>query len=343
MLTVQPTTALAQNTTYTVTIDGEDRAGNPLKGTRVFSFTTSGPTPDTVPPTVLSTSPNQASIGNARTALLEVVFSEPMNKTSVQTAFAITAPAGFNGGSFAWNEAGTVMTYTPSSQFTYGTDVSWQVSTNAKDAAGNSLSDAMTRSFRVVRQGLLIIKFDPYTSGSVGAPEYFRQTHLYNVEYLGDNSANSAFRLFVGFKLNELPSDLSRITQATLRWWVTFQLGNPYSKLGQLILEPVNVGEQLETAGADDPPNPALIEDYHSAPLSTGINVLSNAVGAPGTLDVTSWVAKDWSDRATRNGRTQYRFRFTQGSNNDGTDDRLVSDVGAHPTLAELQVVYEYP
>jgi hypothetical protein len=108
-------------------------------------------------------------------------------------------------------------------------------------------------------------------------------------------------------------------------------------------MEPVNVGEQLETAGVEEPSNPALIEDYHSAPLSPGMSIPSSAIGAPGTFNVTAWAAKDWSDRAARNGRTQYRLRFTQNSDSDGQNDKLVSDVETHPTLAELHVVYEYP
>jgi hypothetical protein len=343
VMTLQPATELSENTTYTVTLDGEDVAGNPLTGTRSFSFTTAGPAPDTVAPTVLTTSPSQASIGNVRNALVEVVFSEPMNKASVQAAFSVTAPAGFNGGTFSWNEAGTVMTYAPSSVFSYGTEVTWQVSNSAKDAAGNALAEPMIRGFRIIRQGALTINFDPPTSGHVGAPSYFRQSDLYNVTYLGDDSANETYRLFIGFKLNGLPEDLTRITEATLRWWVTFQQGNPFSKFGQLLMEPVNVGEQLETAGVEEPSNPALIEDYHSAPLSPGMSIPSSAIGAPGTFNVTAWAAKDWSDRAARNGRTQYRLRFTQNSDSDGQNDKLVSDVETHPTLAELHVVYEYP
>lgn len=343
VLRLQPTGMLAENTTYTVTVDGEDVAGNPLTGTRAFSFTTAGPAPDTTPPTVLSTSPSQASIGNARNALLEVVFSEPMNKASVQAAFSITAPAGLNGGSFSWNEAATVMTYVPPTSFAYGTEVNWQVSTGARDAAGNALVETVLRGFRVIRQGTLTVRFDPETSGSVGAPNYFRQTTIYNTAYLGDDFGNEAYRLFLGFKLDGLPEDTMKISQATLRWWVTKQIGNPLDKLGALQLEPVDVGDQIGTAPGDGPPSPDAIADYHVSPLSSGATILPSTIGAPGLFDVTSWAAEDWSDRAVRNRRTQYRLRFSHGSDGNWMTDALISDSEIHPTLAELHVVYEYP
>jgi len=343
VLTLQPTAELAENADYSVSVDGKDVAGNSLTGKRSFSFTTTGPAPDTTPPTVLVVSPRQTSTGNARNTLFEVVFSEPMNKASVQAAFSLTAPSGFNNGTFSWNEAATVMTYEPPAAFSYGADVTWQVSTSARDAAGNAMAETMISSFRVIRQGTLTVNFDPDTSGSVGAPGYLRQSNLYNFVNLGDGYGNETFRLFLGFKLARLPEDLTRITQATLSWWVTAKVGTPFEKFGELLLEPVNVGNQLETALLEDSPNPALIADYHTGPLAAGTPVLPSAIGAPGMFDVTSSVVRDWSDRAARDRRTQYRLRFAQASDQNGQRDALISDSETHPKLAELYVVYEYP
>ena len=343
VLTLQPTAELAENAAYSVSVDGKDVAGNSLTGKRSFSFTTTGPAPDTTPPTVLVASPSQTSTGNARNALLEVVFSEPMNKASVQAAFSLTAPSGFNSGTFSWNEAATVMTYAPPAAFSYGADVTWQVSTSARDAAGNAMAETMTSSFRVIRQGTLTVNFDPDTSGSVGAPGYFRQSNLYNLVTLGDGYGNETFRLFLGFRLAGLPENLTRITQATLSWWVTAKIGTPFEKFGELLLEPVNVGNQLEIALLENPPNPALIADYHTGPLAAGTPVLPSAIGTPGMFDVTSSVVRDWSDRAARDRRTQYRLRFAQVSDQNGQTDALISDSETHPKLAELYVVYEYP
>jgi hypothetical protein len=343
VLTLQFETELAQHTAYTVTVDGDDLAGNPLAGTHSFSFTTTGSAPDITPPTVLAASPGQASVGNARNTHFEVVFSEPMNKASVQAAFSITAPTGFNGGMFSWNEAATVMAYTPPASFAYGAEISWQVATSATDAAGNALAEPLVQGLRVIRQGAITLAFDLDTSGSVSAPSYFRPSNVYGSAYLGDDSINDTYRLFLGFKLTGLPEDLTGITQASLRWWMSQQIGNPFGKFGALLLEPVNVGNRLETAHANDPPAPALIADYHTEPLAAGARVPSSAIGAPGSLDVTSFVSRDWSNRASRDRRTQFRLRFEQVSDRDGQMDALLSDAETHPTLAELYVVYEYP
>ncbi|WP_275900395.1 Ig-like domain-containing protein [Pyxidicoccus trucidator] len=341
VLTLQPVAELAENVAYAVSVDGEDVAGNSLTGTRSFSFTTTGPAPDTTAPTVLVASPSQTSTGNARNTLFEIVFSEPMNKASVQAAFSITAPSGFNGGGFSWNEAGTVMTYVLPASFAFGADVSWQVSTSAKDAAGNALTEALTRVFRIVRQGTTTLRFNPETSGGVGAPGYLRNNHLYNLVSLGDDGADNIYRLFIGFKLDSLPEELTQVSQATLRWWVTTQLGNPFEKHGRLLLEPVDVGDEI--ALTSDGPTPEIIADYDAEPLAPGVGVLASSVASPGSLDVTSWVAQDWSNRIVRNKRTQYRLRFEQAVTNDSIADVLRSDAEVHPTLAELQVVYEYP
>ncbi|MCP3143662.1 Ig-like domain-containing protein [Pyxidicoccus sp. QH1ED-7-1] len=342
VLTLQHEAELAENTPYTMTVDGEDKAGNPLTGARTFSFTTTGPAPDTTPPTVLATSPVQSSIGNARNALLEVVFSEPMNKSAAEAAFSITSPAGFNSGSFSWNSAATVMTYSVPASFSHGAQVTWQVSTGARDEADNALAETMTRGFRVVRQGSLTVNFDPATSGSVAAPNYFRQTIVYNFEMLGDSEGtNAAYRLFLGFKLDGLPEDLTQISHASLSWWVSHRQGTPFENLGQLWLEPVDVGEQLELS--IDEPNPQLVADYHAVPLVAGTEVLQTALGSPGIFNVTSSVVNDWVNRSARGKRTQYRLRFGQGTDNDGVRDVLISDAEFHPKLAELQVSYEYP
>lgn len=130
---LHPWSPLRENTTYTVTVDAKDLSNHPLTGTRSFTFTTTGPAPDTTAPTILNTTPGQASIGEPRDTVIEVLFSEPMDKASAQTAFAITSPAGLNSGNFSWNEAETVMTYTPPENAAYGTTIAWQVSTLAKD------------------------------------------------------------------------------------------------------------------------------------------------------------------------------------------------------------------
>ncbi len=342
--TLRPSAALAQNTTYTVTVEAKALSGPSLTGTRSFSFTTTGPAPDTLPPTVLSTTPSHAAIGVPRDTLIEVLFSEPMDRASVQAAFAVTSPAGLNSGSFAWNESETVMTYTLPSTTAYGTSVTWSLSSLAKDKAGNALAEGAQREFRVVRQASLTTPFLTIMSGSVvGAPDYIRPPNVYNLEYLGDDILNRGHRLFLGFKLNALPADLIRINRSTLKWWSSIQLGQPFEKLGPLLLEPVNIGDELPYSSYEGGDNSAVAAAYNTLALSAGFAIAQSEVGAPGHFDVTPYVTRDWASRAERNHRSQFRLRFTTETNNDRVTDDLRSDAGNHPTLAELEVVYEYP
>ncbi|KFE67082.1 Ig-like domain-containing protein [Hyalangium minutum] len=342
-LTLQPLAALAQNTTYMLSVDGKDVAGNALTDRKQFSFETTGPAPDTTPPTILAISPSYGAIGVAQSATFTVTFSEPMDKASAQTAFAITSPSGFNAGVFTWSAEGTVMTFNPDTDFPYGTTVGWQVSMAAKDLAGNTLESATAASFRAIRVNTVTIDFDPYTSGSALAPDYARTSALYNLENVGDNTQNREVRLFIGFKLDVLPENLARIADCRLKWFTSSQQGSPFSSLGRLLLERVFIGESIAFSTTDTT-NPSSKGQYESAALGSPIIVLNSAIPATLTSEVTSLVALDWLERTNRNSkRSQFRLRFEVPSNNDGLRDTIVSDVEQTPKLAELLITYEYP
>lgn len=343
-LTLQPTAALAQNTIYTLAVDGKDVAGNALIDRRLFSFSTTGPAPDTTPPTVLSVTPTHGAIGIARNASITVTFSEPMDKASAQTAFAITSPPGFNSGVFDWNTAGTEMTFNPDTDFPYGTTVDWRVSTAAKDASGNTLEANVTASFRAIRVNTVTINYDPPTSGSAHSPDYWRQTYVFLGAIVGDSGggADHSFRLLLGFNLASLPEDLTLISFCRLKWHTHGQVGNPFSTLGRLLLERVYIGEAIALSPIDSS-NPAARAQYESPALDAPMIVPSSVVTSGGVFDVTSWVRFDWQERASRSSkRSQFRLRFETPNDNDTENDAVYTEETT-PTLAELEITYEYP
>ncbi len=342
-LNLQPGTNLAQNTPYTITVTGKDLAGNSIAGNRIISFTTTGSAPDSTPPESLGHLPENLATGVERTASITILFSEPMDTASVEGAFAITSPLGFSSGTFAWNNAGTEMTYKPNADFEYGVDVNWQVSTAAKDLSGNTLQASITGTFRTIKTKTIIIEFDQNTSGSLGSPVYFRQSHIYNFELVGDSYDNGTYRLFIGFKLDSLPEDTIRITRSTLKWWVSQQYEDPFSAFGNLLLEQVYIGEQLDGTSIEGNTNPDAEADFHTTALSTPIIVPPNVATTNGLFDITELVTKDWANRAGQNRRTQYRLRFEQASDGDGVREALLSQADTQPKLAELEVTYEYP
>ncbi len=343
-LTLQPIAALAQNTTYTLAIEGKDVAGNALTDRKLFSFSTAGPAPDTTAPTVLNATPTNNAIGIARNASITVRFSEPMDKASAQTAFAITSPPGFNSGVFDWNAAGTEMTFNPDTDFPYGATVDWRVSTAAKDTSGNTLEANATASFRVIRINTVTINYDPPTSGTGQSPDYWRQTYVFLGAAVGDSGGDPSFsfRLFLGFNLHSLPEDLTMISLCRLKWYSHGQNGAPFSSLGRLLLERVYIGEAIALSTLDST-NPAARAQYESPALDAPIIVPSSLVATNGTIDVTSWARLDWQERGSRGSkRSQFRLRFENPNDNDAANDLVYTEETA-PTLAELEVTYEYP
>jgi hypothetical protein len=342
-MTLQPAELLAQNTMYSLFVDGRDKAGNLLTGQKAYSFTTTGPAPDTTRPTVLSHMPGASAIGIARNASITVVFSEPMDKAATQTAFAITTPTGFNAGVFDWNTAGTEMTFNPDADFPYGADVTWRVSTAAKDLAGNTLGSAATGTFRVIRVNTITIDFDPQTSGSASSPDYWKQTYYYSAARVGDWAGNTAYRLFLGFTLDVLPDNLTQITSAKLRWYISGRNGDAFGNLGRLLIERVYIGNQIALSTADTT-NPEARVQYESQALNPPIFVASGDLMTTGVFDVTSFVSLDWQEKTNRGSkRSQFRLRHEIPTDNDSSSDEIYSSEDSAPNLAELEVTYQHP
>jgi len=342
-LTLQPGELLAQNTTYSLFVDGRDKAGNLLSGTKAYSFTTTGPAPDTTSPTVLSNTPSASAIGVARNASITVVFSEPMDKASAQTAFAITSPVGFKAGLFTWNTSQTEMTFNPDTDFPYGAEINWEVSTAAEDLAGNTLGIAAMGTFRVLRLSTVTINYDPLTSGSATSPNYSVMTHYFNGAAVGDYGQSTwQERLLLGFKLDALPDNLLRITHSKLKWRVSRQLNNPFQTLGNLFLESVYIGTEIALSDASST-NPVSRTQYESAALGSPTIIPSNIISSITEIDVASFVSLHWQERMNRGSkRAQFRLRFEIPNDNDSLNDSLYTD-DTVSTLAELEITYEHP
>jgi hypothetical protein len=342
-LTLQPGELLAQNTRYSLFVEGRDKAGNLLTGTKAYSFTTTGPAPDTTSPTVLSNTPSASAIGVARNASITVVFSEPMDKASAQTAFAITAPTGFKAGLFTWNTSQTEMTFNPDTDFPYGTEINWEVSTAAKDLAGNTLGGTGMGTFRVLRLSTVTINYDPLTSGSATSPNYDVMTHYFSGAIVGDYGQTTLQeRLLLGFKLDALPDDLTRFSNSKLKWRVSRQLNEPFQTLGNLLLERVYIGEEIALSNTTST-NPVSKTQYESAALSSPTIIPSSTISSITEIDVTLFVSQHWQERTSRgNKRAQFRLRFEIPNDNDSVNDLLHTE-DTVPTLAELEISYEHP
>lgn len=149
-VTFTPPAPLAPSTLYTLTLAGEDRAGNGLAGDRVLTFTT-GALPDTTPPTITDTSPGDGDTGVSNNTLLTINFSEPMQQAVTAGALALATGSGTPlsncDARWLWNAERTIVSCQPSPVLAFSTAHRVTVGTAAKDDAGNALAAAFVFTF----------------------------------------------------------------------------------------------------------------------------------------------------------------------------------------------------
>jgi methionine-rich copper-binding protein CopC len=206
---------LSGDTTYTVTLTtgASDVTGNALAQTFTTSFKTST-VPDTTAPTIVSVTPATTSRGAPFRPLIAVTFSEPMDPGATQASFTISQPLGLTG-TFGWNAAGTVMTFTTTSaELLPGQEVRWQLANTAKDLAGNALGSAtQLYSFFVRRVGNATIPASAVTAAGYVESKYDLSSKSLRI---GDTSSNTSTRGILAFDLRSVRSDILEFTSVTL-------------------------------------------------------------------------------------------------------------------------------
>jgi hypothetical protein len=144
--TFTPAADLAAHSLYTATIStvARDLAGNALEHDVVWSFTT-GAAPDTVAPTVTSSTPADQAGDVALNKSVSAVFSEAMDPLTVAAAFSLKQGATPVSGAVSY--AGTTATFTPSTLLAPNTLYTATIGTGARDLAGNALASSTAFSF----------------------------------------------------------------------------------------------------------------------------------------------------------------------------------------------------
>lgn len=148
-----PSTSLSYATTYTATITtgAKDVAGNALANNYSWTFTT-GPNPDTTPPTITSTSPANSMANVAVNVPVTASFSEAMNALTLTTSTFTLRDAGGTAVSGTVSYAGAVATFRPSSNLAFSTTYTATVTTGVKDLAGNAMASARSWTFTTGKQ-----------------------------------------------------------------------------------------------------------------------------------------------------------------------------------------------
>jgi hypothetical protein len=177
---------------------------------------------------------------------------------------------------------------------------------------------------------LLAIKSDGGRDGFVRTDGFVRVVG--NGPAAGDlDSARAGLglRMFYSFPLVEIPQD-AVITSVTLRVYQEGKIGQPYSGLGDLVVDHVNPGDSLDPS------------DFAGNTLDADIGNLSpELVGAYSSLPVGPQVGLDLI--AGRE-RSWFRLRFSRDSNLDGGDDVVMLNDGEDSRhtrhLPLLEVIY---
>lgn len=322
-----PGAPLSPTTNYqlSVGLGAKDVAGNVLAAPVNLNFTTSSG-PDLTAPYVFLHGPLNGSTGIEQGTALFVSFSKAMDPDATEAALAVSAPLGVTG-AFSWNPSWTILTFTPDALLPYGENVNWGVSTAAKDLSGNALLGGLAVTFRVVRTASVVLSSEPGLDGYVnGATAYSTGSSF----FAGDASNGDTYRAFVSFVL---PASALRITSATLGIYQSAVGGEPYTSLGDLLVDGVYYGSALTASAYSSPANTAT-----PFVLST-----SPSVGLKQVL-VTSAVADDLAKSSTRGGRSQFRLRFESDLSDNSQSDYVMLVPGEGTVNAPtLSVTYEYP
>jgi hypothetical protein len=143
--TFTPTSGLAPDTAYRVTIGSDVLDGDGIATTR--------PAPLTVRtakgPSVVRFRPFAGSSAIARGVPLSVRFTARMDRASTQTAYSAKVGAKKLTGKFSWAEGDTVLVFEPAAVLGYGAKVVMTVATTATDRDGTRLSAAKSAVFTV--------------------------------------------------------------------------------------------------------------------------------------------------------------------------------------------------
>jgi hypothetical protein len=101
-----------------------------------------GSTLDTIPPTVVSISPADASTGVGRMEQVTATFSEPIDASTVTTSsFMVSGTSG------SIHCTGEYAAYVPDTPLPYGTPFNVTITTDVTDIAGNALAAEFTSTF----------------------------------------------------------------------------------------------------------------------------------------------------------------------------------------------------
>lgn len=133
-----PEPAMLGGTEYTVSVNQDLKTGSGVGLDRTvinaWKFVTARPRVVSVSP-----SPEEAIPPDAE---IKLTFNQPMDRESAQSNFSFSGPEGPLGGSFAWNDADTELTFSPGRTLARGAGYTLNVGAGTKSKSGMTLGEA---------------------------------------------------------------------------------------------------------------------------------------------------------------------------------------------------------
>lgn len=353
LLTCGHVAPLVASTAYTFTVGAgaRDVAGNPIADGGVSITFTTGAVPDTTAPTIVSVTPLHQEQGADPEGVVRVEFSEPMDKLSAQQAIGFSSPAGITG-TFSWDTTGKTVSFRPANTLADNTAHQWQVSTVAKDLAGNALAMTRLLTFKTWRPSAAFDVFaaadDGYFSGLPDGGSLTVPSTTGTLIYAGDSLTNTSYRSFLTFPFAP-PANARDVISATL---TLNQLGvsgvpfaaSPVTNLGKAEIEWIDYARPLTSANAL-----AAWTARSKCPAargcfifgSNGLSVSTSPAVGLRTRDVTYPASRSLSS-----GALQLRLLFERATDSDSASDYAYFGSASNATVAnrpKLSVVYAIP
>jgi hypothetical protein len=129
------------------------------------------------------------------------------------------------------------------------------------------------------------------------------------------DTGEAVWRGLMSFELGSIPSG-STVEAVELRFYQGRVVGDPYGKLGNIVLDHVDYGSRLTAEAFDAPAMDSVVLPQQSAPGAWYI--LADPT-------IASWVA---GDLEAGRPRFQLRLRFSQESDGDGVEDYVSFESG---------------
>ena len=288
----------------------------------VTSCRTAAPT-DTTAPQIVSIDPAAGAVGVTKTAVIGIVFSEPMNTASVESAYSSDSE-GIKPGqvTFAWEDSDKKLVVTPAAELAYSPNAdfltySFAIGAGAQDKAGNSLATAASSSFSTMRSLYTQLEGEATLDGSVAV--YGSAVTDRDSAFAGEDDGGASSKAFFSFPLKDLPADAESIKWAELEVY-TVSAYDPDNDHCQLDL--LDYGETLDG------------NDYSLSAIEN-MPIFPSKVAGWSRYGLTGWVQQRFSADAEHfqvrfdylgsgDGSTEYGYRFSSA---DADDHRPVLKV----------------